>query len=145
MLAFGRDERSKMRARVGHNFEQFNRHSIPRRCRGRPASQGQGNRHVIDLAGITGNCRTGVLALRPSPVQVNYLGFPATMGADYLDYLIADRTVIAPDQRTSYAESIVLPSDTYMPHDAARQIAVPPSRREAALPEHGFVFLLVQQ
>jgi protein O-GlcNAc transferase len=141
MLAFGRDEGSEMRARVENSFEQF----IDIRSQSDiEAARLLREREIdilIDLAGITGNCRTGVLALRPSPVQVNYLGFPATMGAHYVDYLIADPITIAPHQRADYAENIVYLPDTYMPNDATRGIAVPPpSRREASLPENGFVF-----
>ena len=54
---------------------------------------------VVDLKGYTGGARPGILAHRPAPVQVNYLGYPGTMGAPYIDYLIADQVVIPPGER----------------------------------------------
>ena len=141
MLAFGRDEGSEMRARVQNSFEKFIDIRIQNDTEAAKLLREREIDIVIDLAGITGNCRTGILALRPSPVQVNYLGFPATMGASYMDYLIADATTIAPDQQAYYAEKIVYLPDTYMPNDNTRRIAIPaPGRREACLPESGFVF-----
>jgi predicted O-linked N-acetylglucosamine transferase (SPINDLY family) len=74
-------------------------------------------------------------------VQVNYLGYPGTMGADYIDYLIGDRIVIPPDHRKFYSEQVVYLPDTYQPNDSARPIAPGPiNRRDAALPDAAFVF-----
>src|SRR5262249_36602203 len=96
---------------------------------------------VVDLKGFTKEARTGILALRPAPIQVNYLGYPATMGAPYIDYLIADKTVLPEREQSSYAESIVYLPDRYQCNDSARAIAdVVPSRSELGLPETGFVF-----
>ncbi|MFX5344491.1 hypothetical protein ABTC63_21900, partial [Acinetobacter baumannii] len=72
---------------------------------------------LIDLTGFTDGARTGIFARRPAPVQVNYLGYPGTMGADYMDYVVADRTLIQDACRVHYAEMIVYMPDSYMPHD----------------------------
>src|SRR5258706_7989970 len=90
--------------------------------------------------GFTGECRSAIFAQRTAPLQVNYLGFPGTMGAPYIDYVVADPTVIPEDHQRFYAEKIAYLPDCYLPGDSTRPIATPPSRREAGLPEQGFVF-----
>jgi protein O-GlcNAc transferase len=96
---------------------------------------------AIDLKGHTGDARPGIFAHRPCPVQANYLGYPGSMGADYIDYLIADRTVIPPDHHQFYAEQIAYLPDTYQPNDSVRQIAPDRiARRDTNLPEGAFVF-----
>ena len=96
---------------------------------------------AVDLMGLTGNCRPGILAFRPAPTQVNYLGFPGTMGVPYIDYMIADRTVVPEDSRGGYDENVVYLPDTYLPNDCHRPIAgTIPTRRDAGLPEEGFIF-----
>jgi len=101
---------------------------------------------AIDLMGFTEHCRPGILAFRPAPVQVNYLGFPGTMGADYIDYIIADAFVLPADQQRHFAEQVVYLPDCYLPNDAARAVAErTPTRGEAGLPEEGFVFCSFNQ
>ena len=96
---------------------------------------------AVDLMGFTGGCRTGIFALRPAPVQVNYLGFPGTMGADYIDYLLADRIIIPQQEEVYYSEKIVTLPDTYQANDSQRSIAEStPARAEAGLPDQGMVF-----
>src|SRR5262249_41621716 len=96
---------------------------------------------AVDLKGFTQGARTGILAARPAPVQVSYLGYPGTMGASYIDYVIADRIVAPPEQRAGFAERLALLPDSYQVNDRDRKIAdAVPSRRQAGLPERGFVF-----
>ena len=96
---------------------------------------------AVDLKGYTQDSRPGILAHRPAPVQVHYLGFPGTMGADYIDYIISDPTIVPPEHESFYTEKIALLPDTYQGNDAKRAIAeATPTRAEAGLPEHGFVF-----
>jgi predicted O-linked N-acetylglucosamine transferase (SPINDLY family) len=72
---------------------------------------------------------------------VNYLGFAATMGTPYMDYILADATAVPAEQQPFYAERLVYLPDSYMPHDSKRAIAaLAPSRAEAGLPDEGFVF-----
>ena len=73
---------------------------------------------AVDLMGFTEHCRPGIFAFRPAPVQVNYLGFPGTMGADYIDYIIADRFVLKDDHQRHFAEQVVYLPDCYLPNDA---------------------------
>jgi len=96
---------------------------------------------AVDLGGHTGNSRTGIFALRAAPIQINYLGYPGTMGAEYMDYLIGDRTVIPEAQRRHYAEKIVYLPNSYLPYDSNRVISNTVfTREEIGLPPTGFVF-----
>jgi predicted O-linked N-acetylglucosamine transferase (SPINDLY family) len=96
---------------------------------------------AVDLMGFTSGCRPGILSLRPAPVQVNFLGYPGTMGAVYVDYIIGDRTVTPDDHRAFYSEKVVILPDTYQCNDRRRAIAANvPSPAELALPDQGFVF-----
>ena len=96
---------------------------------------------AVDLKGFTKDARTGIFAFRPAPIQVNYLGYPGTMGADYIDYLIADKILVPESEQSHYSEKIVYLPDTYQCNDSERKIAdTVPSRAEVGLPETGFVF-----
>ena len=94
---------------------------------------------AIDLTGHTRGNRTGIFALRGAPVQVNFLGLPATMGADYIDYVIADRTLIPVELRSMYSEKVVWMPETYQPNDGTHPVAPPPSRAQLGLPVDGLV------
>jgi predicted O-linked N-acetylglucosamine transferase (SPINDLY family) len=94
---------------------------------------------AVDLSGHTLGQRTGILARRAAPVQVNYLGLPATMGARYMDYLIADAFLVPEAHRIYYAEQVVwLPC--FQPNDDRRKLPPDTSRAQHGLPEAGFVF-----
>jgi len=96
---------------------------------------------AVDLLGFTQGNRTAVFAHRPAPIQVNYLGYPGTMGTEYIDYILADRHIIPPDHQAFYTEKVIYLPDTYQVNDSKRVIAErTPSREEAMLPELGFVF-----
>jgi predicted O-linked N-acetylglucosamine transferase (SPINDLY family) len=81
-----------------------------------------------------------VLALRPAPLQVNWLGFPGTMGADYIDYIVADRVVIPDGEQRFYREQVVWLPHSYQINDKARAVAPAPDRSACGLPQDGFVF-----
>jgi predicted O-linked N-acetylglucosamine transferase (SPINDLY family) len=96
---------------------------------------------AVDLNGFTQSRRTGVFALRPAPVQVNYLGYPGTLGADYMDYLIADQTLIPQKHQMYYDEKIVYLPHTYQANNSTKTISSRPfSRSELGLPDGAFVF-----
>ena len=96
---------------------------------------------AIDLMGHTGGQRTGIFAERPAAVQVNFLGYPGTSGAPYMDYILADRCVIPEGEEAAYSECVVRLPCCYLPNDDRRGIALHPLTRAAAgLPEAGFVF-----
>ncbi len=96
---------------------------------------------AVDLHGHTAGHRPGILALRPAPVQVNYLGYPGTMGAGFVDYVIADSQTAPFAHQPWFSEQIVQLPFSYMPNDSARPPILQPSgRTEAGLPQQGFVF-----
>lgn len=96
---------------------------------------------AVDLKGYTKDARTGILAGRCAPIQINYLGYPGSMGADFIDYVIADETVIPVDGLVHFQERVVWLPDSYQVNDATREIHEDaPSRAELGLPENGFVF-----
>ncbi|MDB5643201.1 MAG: repeat-containing protein [Hyphomicrobiales bacterium] len=96
---------------------------------------------AIDMTGYTGNARVGVFARRSAPVQVNYLGYSATMGVDFIDYIIGDPVLIPPGHAPDYSEKIARLPDCYMPSDPTREIATREFKRaDYGLPEQGFVF-----
>jgi len=96
---------------------------------------------AVDLKGFTKDSRPGIFTQRPAPVQVNYLGFPGTMGANYIDYIIADATVIPEEHKPYYSEKIVYLPGSYQVNDSSRRISDKAlTRRKFGLPEEGFVF-----
>jgi predicted O-linked N-acetylglucosamine transferase (SPINDLY family) len=140
-VSFGPDPSTDTRARLKDAFERFIdvRHlrddEIAKLLRDLETDI------AIDLKGFTDDARTGIFAFRPAPIQVNYLGYPGTMGAPYIDYIIVDPIVVPHDQRLAYAEKIVYLPHCYQVNDAKRLIAErTPTRSEATLPETGFVF-----
>ncbi len=96
---------------------------------------------LVNLNGYFGKHRMDVFAHRPAPLQVNYLGFPGTLGAPYIDYIIADRVVIPPGEERFYDEQVITLPDSYQVNDdRGRPLAAIPSRKEAGLPDDAFVF-----
>ncbi|MSP50747.1 MAG: glycosyltransferase family 41 protein [Alphaproteobacteria bacterium] len=96
---------------------------------------------VVDLNGHTDGGRTAVLAVRPAPIQVSYIGLAGTMGAPFIDYLIADPVLVGPGEERDYVEKVVRLPEAYLVNDDRRPIAErTPTRAEAGLPESGFVF-----
>jgi protein O-GlcNAc transferase len=96
---------------------------------------------LVDLSGHTRHSRLEVFALRPAPVQVTYLGYPGTTGADFFDYILVDPIVAPPEHQPFYSERLFPLPDCYQPNDRKRQVApVVPSRAECGLPDEGLVF-----
>jgi protein O-GlcNAc transferase len=95
---------------------------------------------AVDLNGFSDSSRTRIFALRAAPVQINFLGYPGTMGAGFIDYLIADGTVIPRTHQAHYVEKIVYLPGSFLPFDSSYAIADRAfSREELGLPD-GFVF-----
>ncbi len=96
---------------------------------------------AVDLGGHTFNSRPNIFALRAAPVQVNYLGYLGTMGASYIDYIVADRAVVTPESESHYSEKIIYLPDSHQVNDRKRRIADKVfTREELGLPPKGFVF-----
>lgn len=139
-LSCGPDDGSSMLARLRRAFDRF----VDIRERSdRDAAElirSLGIDILIDLNGFAAGGRPAILARRPAPLQVSYLGYPGTLGADFVDYLIADPYVIPAESRGHYAEQIAYLPYCYQPNDRSRAIAAAPSRAEEGLPTEGFVF-----
>ena len=96
---------------------------------------------LVDLNGFNGRHRTGVFALRPAPVQITFPGYPGTLGAFYIDYIIADQTLIPPEHQQFFNEQPVIMPDSYQANDCNRMISNRSfSRAELGLPKAGMVF-----
>ena len=96
---------------------------------------------LIDLKGYTGGGRPEILAMRPAPIQVSFLGYPGTTGAKFIDYIIADRYVVKPDQVNSYSETLIFMPNCYQVNDRGRPISnTNLSRADCNLPEQSVVF-----
>ncbi|WP_454917072.1 O-linked N-acetylglucosamine transferase, SPINDLY family protein [Xanthobacter sediminis] len=100
---------------------------------------------LVDLKGFTARARTGIVLLRPAPVIVSYLGYPGTMGAGICDYLITDRFLTPAGSAAEYAEALAYMPHTYHPHGRGTPLGTKPGRREAGLPDEGFVFCCFNQ
>ena len=140
-FSFGHDKKDEMRQRLCAAFDKF----IDVRNRSDKDVAILSNTLEIDIAvdlkGFTTDNRTGIFAFGAAPIQVNYLGYPGTMGADYIDYLIADATLIPVSERKHFAEKIVYLPNSYQPNDRNRRIADRKfARAEVGLPKDGFIF-----
>jgi protein O-GlcNAc transferase len=100
---------------------------------------------LVDLDGYTHNSRTATLAFRPAPLQVSYLGFAATLGVPWVDYLLTDKFVTPPDQAQWFAEKFAYLPDCYQCNDRQREIGVMPSRAACGLPESALVLCCFNQ
>ena len=96
---------------------------------------------AIDLKGYTHQSRSGIFAYRAAPIQINYLGYPGTMGANFIDYLIADSTIIPEEYKNYYSEEIIYMPHSYQPTNNNRLISQKEMTRSGmGLPEDSFVF-----
>ena len=139
-FSYGPDTGDAMRARVKAAVDAFHdvRHLGDEKIAA--LARRQGIDIAVDLKGDTKDTRMALFAHRPAPVQIGYLGYPGTMGAAFLDYLVADRIVIPQDQRLHYSESLIMLPGSYQANDDTRIIAGEvPTRQELGLPD-GFVF-----
>ncbi len=139
-IAFGPDDGSAMRARLKRAFDRFedvrakSDAEVARMLRGRETDI------VVDLNGHTHGARPGIFAHRPAPVAVNYLVYPGTTGAEFIDVILADAIVAPSGQQAFFREKIVHLPGCYQANDGTRMLAPAPSRAACGLPETGFVF-----
>jgi predicted O-linked N-acetylglucosamine transferase (SPINDLY family) len=140
-FSFGPDKKDAMRNRASAAFDEFFDVRLQSDKAVVQLSRDLEIDIAIDLNGFTLGSRPGIFSLGAAPVQVNYLAYPGTMGVDFMDYLIADKTVIPETSQQQYSEKIVYLPNSYQPNDSKRFIAEKAlSREEAGLPETGFVF-----
>ncbi|MFN6252865.1 MAG: tetratricopeptide repeat protein [Acetobacteraceae bacterium] len=140
-FSYGPEAEDAMRARIRATMDHF--HECARLSDGALTAMARRARIdiAIDLNGYTQDARLAPFAQRLAPLQVSYLGYPGTVGADFLDYIVADTTVLPMDQQRFYDEKIVHLPDSYQANDDRRLIAPEtPPRAEAGLPADGFVY-----
>ena len=143
--SYGPDDGSEIRKRLQNTFDQWidiRGHSDVDTARRIYADNID---ILVDLTGFTENSRSGILALRPAPLQLNYLGYLGTMGADFVDYLIADEFIIPPEHRKHYTEKIVYLPNCFQPNDRTRPQPPAPHRESCGLPDRGFIFCCFNQ
>lgn len=140
-ISLGIDDGSRLRARMVKAFDHF---IDARYMSASQIAQTMCDMEIdiaIDLSGYTSDSRTDIFAYRPVPVQVNYLGYPGTMGTEYMDYILADRHVIPENLQQFYNEKVVYLPDAYLPTDSGIQISErTPTRAECGLPPNGILF-----
>ena len=141
-IAYTPDDNSTLRQRLKQGFDRFIETGAKSDFEIAQLIREMETDIAVDLTGLTANCRPGILAFRPAPVQVNYLGYAGTMGSSRIDYIIGDRTVIPDGQREFYDEKITLLPVPFLPLDATPPAAssLKLTRADAGLPESGFVF-----
>ena len=140
-FSFGPDRHDKMRRRLLNSVEAF--HDVRSKGNAEIAelSRSLGIDIAVDLKGYTKDSRARIFSYRAAPIQVNYLGYPGTMGAPYFDYIIADVTLIPPAYREYYSEKVAYLPGSYQVNDGSREISgAAMTRSDFGLPEVGFVF-----
>ncbi|SEJ10227.1 tetratricopeptide repeat protein [Frateuria terrea] len=95
---------------------------------------------LFDLSGYGARTNAGLLALRPAPLQVNWLACPGTSGAPWIDYILADTVVLPPSHRADFSEKVLRLPRCFVPIDTHPDIPPAPTRAECGLPETGVVF-----
>lgn len=139
--SYGPDDNSAMRARLASAFDRFvDIRALSHREAARTIHADKVD-ILIDLKGYTHHARPAISAYRPAPVQVSYLGYPATMGADFIDYIIVDPFVVPQDQQAFFAERLVHLPGSYQVNDRKREVAgAGASRQDWGLPAGALVF-----
>ncbi len=140
-IATGPNDLSPMRTRLEQAFDRFHDVSAEPDRRIADLIRAEEIDILVNLNGYFGLERSAIFARRPSPIQVNYLGFPGTMGAPFMDYIVADRTVLPEGQQQYFAEKVAYLPYTYQPNDRKRSPSgAALSRKDCGLPESGIVF-----
>lgn len=139
LFALNRDDGSAIRQRLQAAARWHGIAGWPHR-RTAEFIRGQGIEVLFDLRGWGGGGAPEVLAMRPAPVQVNWLAYPGTSGAPWIDYVLADAFVLPQALESAYSETAIRLPRCFQPSDTAREIAAPPSRADCGLPETGMVY-----
>ena len=140
-FSFGPNKQDSMRARAVAALDQF--YDVRDKTDEEIAqlSRSLGVDIAIDLKGFTLDSRTGIFSFRAAPIQVNYLGYPGTMGADFIDYIIADEIIIPEKFRSLYSEKVVYLPNCYQVNDRKRTISENIyTKKELGLPDSGFIY-----
>ncbi len=138
--AYGKRQSGGMNERLRNAFEHYVDASAMSDEQAARHIHAQGIDIAVDLMGYTFNSRTEILAHRPAPIAVNYIGYPGTLCLPYIDYIVGDATLMPPELAAHYSERIARLPHCYLPTDRQRPIALPPPRQAEGLPADAFVF-----
>ena len=138
--AYGERQSGGMNERLRHAFEHYVDASAMSDEQAARHIHAQGIDIAVDLMGYTRGERLGILARRPAPIAVNYIGYPGTLCLPFIDYIVGDATLMPPELAPHYSEAIVRLPHCYLPTDRQRPIALPPPRQALGLPSDAFVF-----
>lgn len=148
-FSYGIDDKSSARARLEKAFDQFYDIRNLSEIDAAKKINTCGIDILVDLTGFTQTSRSGIAALRPAPINVNWLGFPGTMGSAngeaLFDYILTDNFISPPEAAHHYAETLALLPHVYQPNDRKRPIGKTPDREACQLPENAFVFCSFNQ
>jgi len=140
-FSFGPFSNDEMRQRISKALYRFIDISMKSDTEVAQISRSLGIDIAIDLGGFTQFSRAGIFAAHSAPIQVGYLGYPGTMGAPFMDYIVADKTLIPPDSQRYYSEKIIYLPHSFQVNDSKRKIADKVfTRQDLGLPDSGFVF-----
>jgi predicted O-linked N-acetylglucosamine transferase (SPINDLY family) len=135
------NQQTDMRQRLAKSFDSFADVQVMNDSAVALQARQDGIDIAIDLNGYTQHSRTGIFAYRAAPIQINYLGYPGTLGADYMDYIVADKFLIPEENQKYFNEQPLYLPNTYMPTDDTRELSKKPmSRGDLGLPNDAFVF-----
>ncbi len=150
-FSYGVNDQSSARTRLEKAFDQF--HDIRQLSEIDAAKKIHASNIdiLVDLTGFTQTSRTGIAALRPAPININWLGFPGTMGGLHdgkqplFDYILSDAFISPPETASHYAEQLALLPQCYQPNDRKRPVGETPTRETCQLPADSFVFCCFNQ
>jgi len=143
--SYGPDDESPVRSRLKRAFDRFSDVSGLSDAAAAAAIRSDRVDVLVDLKGYTEGARPGIVALRPARVQASYLGYPASMGAEFIDYIVTDRFVLPAEHAAFYRERPAWLPHSYYPSDGRRPLPDAARRGEAGLPGEGFVFCCFNQ
>lgn len=153
-FSYGINDKTNTRARLEKAFDQFHDIRTLSEIDAAKKIHSHGIDILVDLTGFTQTSRTGIAALRPAKINVNWLGFPGTMGAinqensasePLFDYLLSDAFITPEAATRHYAEKLALLPNSYQPNDRQRPVGETPTRKACALPDNAFVFCSFNQ
>lgn len=139
-FCWSREDGTEMRARVKRAFDHFIPIGLMDDATAAQAIRTREIDILVDLQGLTSGARPNIIACRPAPVQITYLGFPGPTGLPCIDYVIADSYLIPDSEMPYYSETPLYLPNVYQSSDRQRKVAALPARAQCGLPDDQFVF-----
>tara|TARA_B100001996_G_scaffold380251_1_gene367386 strand:- start:116 stop:1984 length:1869 start_codon:yes stop_codon:yes gene_type:complete len=145
-FSFGPNKQDEMRKRVSSSFDQFIDVRFKSDYEIVELSRKLEIDIAVDLKGITTDSRFGIFLKRCAPIQINFLGYPGTLGTSTIDYILADKILISKKNQKNFFEKIIYMPNSYQPNDTKKKISKKNfTRKEMGLPKNSFVFCCFNQ